>query len=81
MEERYIMVKQTSKEQLLRDIYTERRWLEKNLFALSAEEMIQPGVNGIWSVKDILAHLVAWEDFSWGGLALGFKVVRPLYRQ
>lgn len=23
--------------------------------------MIQPGVTGTWSVKDILAHLVAWE--------------------
>lgn len=55
------MAKQTSKDQLLKDIYTERRRLEKNLSALSAEDMIQPGVLGTWSVKDILAHLTAWE--------------------
>jgi hypothetical protein len=27
------------------------------------EDMLQPGVTGTWSVKDILAHLVAWERF------------------
>jgi hypothetical protein len=55
------MAKQTSKDQLLKDIHTERRRLEKNLSVLSAEDMLQPGVTGTWSVKDILAHLVAWE--------------------
>ena len=61
MVERYLMVKQTSKAQLLKDIHTERMRLERNLSTLSAEEMSQPGVTGTWSVKDILAHLVAWE--------------------
>jgi hypothetical protein len=61
LEERYTMAKQTSKDQLLKDILTERRRLEKNLSVLSAEDMIQPGVTGTWSIKDILAHLVAWE--------------------
>jgi hypothetical protein len=55
------MTKQTSKDQLLKDIRTERRRLEKTLFILSAEDMVQPGVTGAWSVKDILAHLTAWE--------------------
>lgn len=55
------MVKQTSKDQLLKDIHTERIRLESNLSTLSAEEMSQPGVTGTWSVKDVLAHLVAWE--------------------
>ena len=55
------MTKQTSKDQLLNDIHTERGRLEKNLAVLSAEELIQPGVTGTWSVKDILAHVVAWE--------------------
>jgi hypothetical protein len=55
------MVKQTSKDQLLKGIHTERVRLESNLSTLSAEEMSQPGVTGTWSVKDILAHLVAWE--------------------
>lgn len=59
--EKYSMAKQTSKDQLLKDIHTERRRLEKNLSVLRAEDMIQPDVIGTWSVKDILAHLVAWE--------------------
>ncbi len=45
----------------MKDIHTARRRLEINLSALSAEEMLRPGVTGTWSVKDILAHLVAWE--------------------
>jgi hypothetical protein len=61
LEKRYNVAKQTSKAQLLKDIHTERRRLEKNLSALSTEDMVQPGVTGTWSVKDILAHLVAWE--------------------
>jgi hypothetical protein len=28
---------------------------------LPPEQLSQPGVTGTWSVKDILAHLVAWE--------------------
>lgn len=63
LEERYNMSKQTSKDQLLKDIHTERRRLEKTLTNLSMKDMIQPGVTGTWSVKDILAHLVAWEKF------------------
>ncbi len=55
------MTKQTRKAQLLKDIYTERRRLENNLAVLNAEDMIRPGVTGIWSVKDIVAHLAAWE--------------------
>ena len=57
------MAKQTSKLQLLNDIRTERRRLEKSLSMLSNDEMTQPGIVGDWSVKDILAHLVAWEEF------------------
>ena len=56
------MTRQTSKAQLLKDIQTERRRLEKNLAKLSEGELIEPGVTGSWSVKDLLAHLSAWEQ-------------------
>lgn len=55
------MTKQSSKDQLLNDIQTEWRRLQKNLSGLGKEDMIQAGVTGIWSAKDILAHLIAWE--------------------
>ena len=34
---------------------------------LSSEDRTRPGVNGDWSVKDILAHLTAWHHlfFTW----------------
>jgi hypothetical protein len=76
------MAKQTSKTQLLKDIHTERRRLESNLSALSAEEMIRPGITGSWSVKDILAHLVAWEqlfiDWYQAGLQGGASSTTPV---
>ena len=56
------MTRQTSKAQLLKDIQTQRRRLENNLAKLSANELIEPGVTGSWSVKDLLAHLSAWEQ-------------------
>lgn len=48
----------------------ERRRLEKNLAVLTDEELVQSGVGGPkgeYSVKDILAHLVEWEQMfiSW----------------
>ena len=71
------MAKQTSKEQLLKDILTERRRLEKNLSVLSAEDMIRPGVTGTWSVKDILAHLIAWERLFLDWYSTGIRGCRP----
>ena len=56
------MTKHTSKDQLLADIRTQHRRLEKTLATLSAEDMLQPGVTASWSVKDLLAHLTAWEQ-------------------
>ncbi len=71
------MAKQASKDQLLKDIHTERRRLEKNLSALSAEDMIWPGVTGTWSVKDILAHLAAWEKLCLDWYQTGIQGCLP----
>jgi uncharacterized damage-inducible protein DinB len=32
------------------------------LDGLSEEEMVRPGAVGRWSVRDVLAHILAWED-------------------
>ncbi len=71
------MAKQTSKGQLLNDIHTERRRLEKNLSILTAEDMQRTGVTGLWSVKDILAHLVAWEKLFLGWYSAGVRGCAP----
>jgi hypothetical protein len=53
--------------ELLHQIDLERRKLEKTLGSLDPSAMERPGVVGNWSVKDLLAHLAAWEGFflSW----------------
>lgn len=43
------------------DILTQRRRLEKTLASLGTDTILQPGAVGTWSVKDLLAHLTAWE--------------------
>ena len=76
------MAKQTSKAQLLKDIHTERRRLEKTLATLSAAEMVLAGVVGTWSVKDVLAHLAAWErlflDWYQAGLQSSAPATLPV---
>jgi hypothetical protein len=49
-----------TKAQVLKRLQTERSRLEQNLARLTQEEMLQPGVVGEWSVKDVLAHLGDW---------------------
>jgi len=39
----------------------EQQELMDAIAGLQVETMLEPGVNGEWSVKDILAHLSAWE--------------------
>lgn len=58
---------------MLANIQTERRRLEKNLTSLTDEEMIEPGVIGEWSIKDILAHLIDWEQRFLGWYQAGLR--------
>lgn len=52
-----------NKSRLLDLIQSERKLLEATQAELSEDEMTRPGANGEWSVKDVLAHIVAWEKF------------------
>jgi len=52
-----------TKPELLAQIRDERRKLEALLATLTPDQMIQPGVDGAWSVKDILAHIATWEGW------------------
>jgi hypothetical protein len=51
-----------NKAELLERTRSEREKLENKLSGLSPEELIYPGSMGEWSVKDILQHLVDWEQ-------------------
>ena len=50
-----------TKANILKLLQVERSRLEQNLSRLSRDDMLQPGVVGEWSVKDVLTHLADWE--------------------
>ena len=69
-----------SKAGLLESAYTERARLEHKISPLSPDELVYPGSMGEWSVKDILQHLVDWEQRWLGWYAAGKRgetVVTP----
>jgi len=55
------MEDQMTKSKLLDLIMSERRKLEDSLALFSPEEKTMSGVENGWSVKDIMAHISAWE--------------------
>lgn len=56
------MKKQLNKTELLERVQTEREKLEQTLTTVNGKEMTQSGVVEEWSVKDVLAHLMDWEQ-------------------
>ncbi len=62
------MSEEMTKAKLLAQIRAERDRFEAILAELDAAQMVQPGVVGLWSVKDILAHIAAWESLMVGWL-------------
>ena len=62
-----------NKEVILERIQTERRRLEKTLDGLTENQKIERGVVGVWSVKDILAHLSDWERRFMGWYEAGLQ--------
>jgi len=49
-----------SKQTLIDEILAARAELKTALQGLTPDQYLTTGVSGIWSIKDILAHLVAW---------------------
>lgn len=47
---------------IIEEIQATHQPLVDALAGCSAEQMEQPGVNGMWSVKDVLAHITWWEQ-------------------
>ena len=71
------MPRPTSKSDLLAAIEKERGALEALVEGLTPEQMVEPGVVGEWSVKDVLAHLVEWEQMALGWHAAGLRGETP----
>lgn len=55
------MEQPTNTTALLDQIRTDRAKLEATLARVPADRLEQPGAMGDWTVKDVLAHVTAWE--------------------
>jgi hypothetical protein len=55
----------------------ERGALEAFLESLTPEQMVEPGVVGEWSVKDVLTHLIEWEQMALGWYRTGLREEIP----
>ena len=71
------MLVDMDKLRLLDLIRTERAFLELTLALLSDDQMIAPDLDNGRSVKDILAHIAAWEQVCIGWLEAGRKGEEP----
>jgi len=71
------MPRPTTKTQLLTEIVAERKALEKLIASLSPAQLTQTGIFGVWSVKDVLAHLMEWEQMFLGWYAAGLAGETP----
>jgi hypothetical protein len=57
----------------------DRRWTEFQVSyaGLSETELLQPGVTGSWSVRDIIAHVTTWEEEALRNLPVALQGKRP----
>src|SRR5690349_20548601 len=51
--------------------------LNESYAGLSDVQLMEPGVTGAWSVRDILAHVTTWEEEALKHLPLILKGGRP----
>lgn len=51
-------------EQLIGGIRAEREALLEVIAGLDAADLERPGTVGLWSLKDVLAHLAGWQDWK-----------------
>jgi hypothetical protein len=50
------------RQHIIAQVRAARTKLLSAIEGLTPDQMLRPGVAGLWSVKDILAHLTAWES-------------------
>lgn len=53
-----------NRSQLLKRMDKAWNALEASCIGLSDAKMMEPGVTGTWSIKDIIAHVTSWEEES-----------------
>ena len=72
------MPRPTSKAQLLQFTAENYTALQAELAKLTPEEIVDGGTVGEWSVKDVLAHLMAWQQMVLAWYAAGKRGESPV---
>jgi hypothetical protein len=65
------------KEQLLKRLDKAWEAFKASYAGLSASELMEPGVTGAWSVRDLIAHVTWWEEEALKHLPLVLDGGRP----
>jgi hypothetical protein len=52
-----------ARNQILNQLQVEYEHIQHLLTGLTADQMLTPNVVGIWSIKDVFAHMVHWNRF------------------
>lgn len=72
------MKRRLRKKELLLEVQRERDALDETLALLSPGQMTKAGVTrGGWSVKDVLTHLVEWQQMNLDWYAAGVRGEKP----
>lgn len=71
------MSEYSGKAALIDNLRTKQTAMEQALEMLSEQQMTTPGVVGAWSIKDVLAHISAWERILLGRLQAAAKNAMP----
>ena len=72
------MGRRLKKKELLEEILLERTALDNTLSTLTKRQMTQTGVTpGGWSVKDILGHLIEWQQMNILWYEAGLRGEKP----
>ena len=69
----------STRAELLAELDREWAHIERICSGLSETDMVKPGVEGQWSIKDILCHLSAWEKFLLDRLGMVMTGQPPFY--
>lgn len=72
------MPRPTSKKQLIEQSETNWTKLQSLLESMEIDDMIEGGIVGEWSVKDVLAHLLEWQQMTLGWYRIGKRGESPI---
>jgi hypothetical protein len=66
------MAPANTKQELIALLNRSRKRLEETIAKVPPEKWDQPGVNGAWAAKDVLAHVADWEEhhIAWLGAVI-----------